>query len=258
MNMKPPKPILPGAEKWHQPKNPALETINSFPFATDAAIDFDIDEVFAAITLKETSSVIEPPQIVETTQDNKTVSEHSEITELNFVVPTTIVRAHLAPLWRRAFAAAIDGIPTLGVAALVLIFFEKSLSRAKVALLPRSLDELRIWFWTLGPHLLWVLAVVILATILYHTLSLVYMQATAGDLLFGIRWITSRGERPQWGRALARSLLIIPSYILCFSGALFFLLVRSKRPLYDVVSGLYPVQWSRCEFVSNSALANKE
>jgi hypothetical protein len=157
-----------------------------------------------------------------------------------------IAHARLAPIWQRAIAALIDLLPIAGVTALTLIALEPVLEHAQAPLLPHSIDEFARFWWALGPKLIFVAVAVFGTALLYHVLSFIFMQGTVGDLAFGIVWITRRGRRPGVFRAIWRGVWLVVSVALFGGGFWFALLTRTKRPFYDVVSGLYPVKRKSC------------
>ncbi len=153
-----------------------------------------------------------------------------------------IERAELAPLWQRGLAGLVDLIPVAGATALALVALEPTLSRAHLPLLPHSLDELARMWWALNWKVAIIIGAMIGSAFIYQLLTFVYMQGTVGDFLFGIVWITRRGRRPGLVRALWRASWFIISFVVCGAGYWFALLTHTRRPLYDWVSGVYPVK----------------
>jgi uncharacterized RDD family membrane protein YckC len=157
------------------------------------------------------------------------------------VPDTSTVQASLPPGWRRLAAGAVDALPLCGALMLMLLFFERDLDVGGAPLIPTNLHELGRMFTSLGTHGLVILAAVSCVSVLYHAFSLAFMRATVGDLLFGIRWVTLSGEAPSLGRSLMRALLQLPSWLLAMCGVWFVFFTRTKRTLYDVLTGCYPI-----------------
>jgi uncharacterized RDD family membrane protein YckC len=152
-----------------------------------------------------------------------------------------IVHATLAPSWRRLCAGIVDALPLGGALMLMLLLFERDLEAGGAPLVPSSLPELALMFISLGSRGWVILAVVCVVSVVYHSFCLAYMRATVGDMLFGIRWLTLKGDPPRLGRAAIRAVLAIPSWLLAMAGVWYVLLSRTRRTLYDTLTGCYPV-----------------
>lgn len=152
-----------------------------------------------------------------------------------------IIHATLAPTWRRLAAMAIDALPLGGALMLMLLLFERDLEAGGAPLVPTSLHQLARVFLSLGAHAWVILAVLVAVSVVYHTFSLAFMRATVGDMLLGIRWLTLEGNSPRLGRALTRAVLAVPSWLLAMFGVWYVLLSRTRRTLYDTLTGCYPV-----------------
>jgi uncharacterized RDD family membrane protein YckC len=151
------------------------------------------------------------------------------------------IEATLAPAWRRIGAGIVDALPIAGALMLMLLAFERDLEAGGAPLVPGSLHELARMLISLGTRGWIVLAVVCTVAVVYHSFCLAYMRATVGDMIFGIRWLTKKGDPPRLARAVTRAVLAVPSWLLAMFGVWFVLLSRSRRTLYDTLTGCYPV-----------------
>ncbi|MCC6806490.1 MAG: RDD family protein [Deltaproteobacteria bacterium] len=263
-----PVPFFRGADEWRNPEAPDFPQARVAEIARDADLagrfadpSFDFSAESAAIAdappPAEAWHVTAPP-LVERTEPAPPMApalvveetlpriEKLEVEPARPDAPPAeiapaIVHAALAPPWRRLAAGLVDAMPLAGSLMLMMLLFEHDLEVGRAPLVPTSLHELARVFLSLGMRGWIVLAVVCAVSVVYHSFCIAYMRATVGDLLFGIRWLTQQGDPPRLGRAVTRAVLAVPSWLLAMAGVWYVLLSRTRRTLYDTLSGCYPV-----------------
>lgn len=223
-----PVPFFRGADEWHDPSTEKAAEPTSTHSDLAAQFDDPVFEFGGEVRHSDGPSEFSVP-------DTSAMVVREEVPD------TSTVRAALAPGWRRLAAGAVDALPLGGALMLMLLFFEHDLDAGGAPMIPSNLHELARMFVSLGAHAWIILAAVCAVSVLYHSFSVAYMRATVGDLLFGIRWVTPSGEAPRLGRALARAVLQVPSWLIAMCGVWSVFFTRTKRTLYDVVTGCYPV-----------------
>ncbi len=207
---------------------------------------FDLADATEPTLLQEEPRVEPPSEMPTAPLREATPSEAAAAQEAVSVesADVGVIDIALAPPWRRLAAGVVDALPLGGALMLMLLIFERDLDAGHAPMVPTSLHDLARIFLSLGKHAWIILAGVCLVSVLYHAFSVAFMRATVGDLLFGIRWLTKRGEPPRLGRAATRAVLQLPSWLFAMFGVWFVLLTRTRRTLYDVLSGCYPVSRS--------------
>jgi uncharacterized RDD family membrane protein YckC len=85
-------------------------------------------------------------------------------------------------------------------------------------------------------------AVLLLAAVVYATLSHALMGATLGKWVAGIRVVGPDGRRPSWKRSAARSAAAMISVGALGLGCLLALFTRSGRALHDLAAGTFVVE----------------
>jgi uncharacterized RDD family membrane protein YckC len=147
----------------------------------------------------------------------------------------------VASFRKRLLAMLIDAVPIGGAFMLMMLIYDKRLEASRAPLVPHSLDDLSRIYWGLEGGVWLVLLVVAAVTVLYQTFCLAFMRATVGDLVLGMRWVTVTGRAPSPLRAGLRAFALLPSWLLAGVGVYSLLISRTRRTLYDIVSGCYLV-----------------
>ena len=146
------------------------------------------------------------------------------------------VRVRAAPFWRRTLASLIDISLLLGGGAAVIV---AGVVPAP-ALPPRGHDWLELIVDLLanaGSRLLPFAMALSIAGLLYGTLLHVLVQRTFGELLLGLRLISTNGQRVGLIRAVAHSLGTIVGLAGLLLGMMWAAVDRRRQTLAEYVSG---------------------
>jgi len=145
------------------------------------------------------------------------------------------------PSWRRAAAAAVDGLPFVaGGIALARALVREAGSGLPAP--PTGLDGLLDLVARERVIVFSIAAAMILALAVYATLAHALAGATLGKRLLGLRVVGPDGARPSMARSAARAALALVSVGLLGLGVLLALFTRSGRALHDLLVRTWVVE----------------
>jgi uncharacterized RDD family membrane protein YckC len=154
------------------------------------------------------------------------------------------VRARPASLWRRAGALLLDASIVLGVCVLYLqlalwVVLPAGIRGPQLPGLDGLVARLHAVHEVLPPAL-------VLGTLLGVVYSSVFAflwgGRSPGRWLFGIRLVDRRGLAPAPGRAVARALLAVVSFVFCLAGFWLSLFDRRGQTLHDKLTRTFVVR----------------